>query len=103
MTIVLTVILYPYVRAEYLTLKYGKEFVGLEYDIMDNTTYHKVIDYEDIGYGRKLAKVFYVSSGSFGCVVFFSKNSDQVWEMVDYMPIWSKYGNADEWYWPYYR
>ena len=97
--IIALIVFYPYIKAEYLTVKYGDEFNGLEQQtkMMDPASYHKVIEYS-----KSHATVFYVLSGKGGCVIVFEKENNN-WEIVTWEMIWSHYGSADEFYWPYYR
>ncbi len=97
--IIALIVFYPYIKAEYLTAKYGDEFNGLEQQtrMMDPASYHKVIEYS-----KSHATVFYVWSESGGCVMLFEQE-DNNWEISTWEVIWSRYGSADEFYWPYYR
>ena len=87
----------PYLKAEVLTYLYGKEFKGLEQQtkMMDSASYHKVVEYSE-----SQATVFYVLSGKGGCVITFRKEEND-WRIVTWKMIWSHYGSADEFYWPY--
>lgn len=80
-----------------LTLKYGKQFEGLEEqtNMLSNSRYYKVLSYS-----KSKAKVFYVSDT--GDVITFIKAKD-VWEIEEWKTVWSKSGSADSFYWPYYR
>ena len=90
--------IFPYAKAEYLTYRYGEEFVGLEMqtNMLNSSEYFKVLEYSD-----EQAKVFYVSDT--GDLITFIKNDVNQWTMQDWKTIWSKSGSADGIYWPYYR
>ena len=94
----LIVIFLPYLKAEILTLLYGKEFEGLEQQtrMMDPASYHKVVEYSETQ-----ATVFYVHSGKGGCVILSEKENSE-WKIVTWQMMWSHYGSAEEFYWPYY-
>ena len=95
--LLLLIIFSPYIKAKYLTLKYGKQFEGLEEqtNMLSNSRYYKVLSYS-----KSKAKVFYVSDT--GDVITFIKAKD-VWEIEEWKTVWSKSGSADSFYWPYYR
>ena len=95
----LTIVFLPYLKAEFLTYLYGMEFEGLEQQtkMMDSASYHKVLKYSETR-----AFVFYVIKGKGGCVISFEKEND-CWIVVTWEMIWSHYGSADKFYWPYYR
>lgn len=63
---------------------------------MDPASYHKVVEYSETQ-----AAVFYVHSGKGGSVIIFEKENNE-WELVTWKMIWSHYGSAEEFYWPYY-
>ena len=95
--ILLIILAFPYVKAEYLTARYGDEFAGQEQQtqMLNPAKYYKVIDY----YPTQ-ASVFYVSDT--GDVITFEKTEDE-WKMTDWETIWATTGSSDEFYWPYYR
>lgn len=95
---VLLAISLPYLKAEYLSLKHGKEFEGLELqtNMLNKSRYYKVIEYSD-----KKASVFYVSDT--GDILTFIKNDDGLWELDGWKTVWSKSGSADSFSYPYYR
>lgn len=96
--IVLTILFFPYIKSEYLTLKYGKEFEGLEKqtNMLSDSSYYKVLDYSE-----NKARVFYVSDS--GDIIVFQKNPQGEWIYQSWDTIWSKSGSADGFMWPYYR
>ena len=98
--ILLMIIFFPYMKAEILTAKYGEEFRGLETQtqMMDLADYHKVIQYSDSS-----AEVYYVHKNKGGCVIQFEKDDEQNWCITYWKMIWSHYGSANEFYWPYYK
>ena len=56
--ILILIIFSPYIKAEYLTLKYGNEFIGLEKEtnMLNQAKYHKVFSYS-----KKQAGFIYIS------------------------------------------
>ena len=97
--LVLLMIFFPYLKAEYLTMRYGDEFIGLEQQtgMLNSPTYHKVVEYSDTQ-----ATVCYVESGTCGNIITFQKKNNS-WNLLTWKTVWSHYGSADEFYWPYYR
>lgn len=97
--ILLLVAFFPYMKAEILTAKHGEEFKGLETQtqMMDFADYYKVIQYSDSS-----AEVYYVHKNKGGCVIQFEKDDEQNWCITYWKMIWSHYGSANEFYWPYY-
>ena len=95
--VLLLIITFPYIKAEYLTIRYGHEFIGLESqtNMLNSSRYHKVFNYSDT-----TATVFYVSDS--GDLIAFVKN-EGVWKLKKWETIWSKSGSADGFIWPYYR
>ena len=96
--ILLGVIFFPYLKVEYLTMKYGDEFVGLEEqtNMLKDSKYLKVFSYNDT-----YAIVFYVSDS--GDLISFCRDSNNNWKKDEWKTIWSRSGNADEFIWPYYK
>lgn len=97
--VILSVLMFPYLKSEYLTKKYGYEFYGLEKltSMLDESDYYKVIDYSS-----ETAVVLYVSEYSKDEITF-AKDESGFWTIQEWKTIWSKYGSADEFYWPYYN
>lgn len=90
----------PYVKAELLTAKYGKEFAyGYEQSgMIEQIEYFKVISCFN---GN--ATVFYVlNEHSAGVLMNFARGSGE-WTLTDWRVIWSTSGSADSFCWPYYR
>ncbi|MBE6599229.1 MAG: hypothetical protein E7638_07295 [Ruminococcaceae bacterium] len=96
--IILAVLFSPYIRAEYLTFVYGKQFAGLEQqtNILNPARYFRVLAYSETE-----ATVFYVSDT--GDLMTFVKDANGEWERAEWKTIWSTTGSADEFMWPYYR
>lgn len=94
----LLILFSPYIKAEYLTLKHGKEFEGLEQqtEMLNPADYLKVISYSE-----KRAEVFYASDT--GDLISFVKVGKDNWEMLEWKTVWSTSGSAGEFMWPYYR
>lgn len=94
----LLIIFFPYLKAEYLTARFGSQFYGLEQEtkMLDPAKYYKVISYSE-----NYAKVYYISDYSRDLILF--KKEDGQWNRIEWRTIWSKTGSADEFYWPYYR
>lgn len=93
--------MYDIARCERLTQKYGYEFKD-EYKqcsmLPEEIEYFKVLDYEE-----EYAEVYYVTKdyGSAN-LLKFSKEENK-WVMTSWDTIWSKYGSADGYIWPYRR
>ena len=87
---------FTYMKNEFLTWHYGKEFIGLHKssNMVDNVDYLKVISYSE-----NSACIYYV--GSSGDVFTFTKNNNE-WEMLTWNTIWSKTGSADGFIYPYF-
>ncbi len=96
--IILGILFFPYLKAEYLTKKYGKEFEhGYEQTRMiESIKYFKVIEYSD-----SESKVVYISEESVNIVIF--KREDDQWNLKSWNTVYSWSGSADEFMWPYYR
>ncbi len=95
---VLLILVFPYIKAEYLTSRYGKEFIGLEQQtqMLDLEKYHKVVSYS-----KNEATVFYVTNNS-GNIIVFKRNETEEWIIAYWNVVWSKTGSADNFSWPYY-
>ena len=94
----LLILFTPYLKAEILTAKYGKEFYGLQKqtNMLNESDYYKVLSYSN-----DLAKVFYVSDT--GDLLTFEKDSGGKWKYSEWKTVWSDSGSASEFIWPYYR
>ncbi len=94
----LLIIFFPYLKAEYLTARFGSQFYGLEQEtkMLDPAKYHKVLSYSD-----SFAKVYYISDYSKDLILF--EKEDGKWNRIEWRTVWSKTGSADEFFWPYYR
>ena len=99
LVIILCIVLFfPYLKAEYLTLLHGEEFIGLEQqtNMLNQSKYLKVLEYSSTE-----AKIFYVSDT--GDIITFVKDENNQWKKKEWITIWSTSGSADSFYWPYYR
>jgi hypothetical protein len=94
--IVLISWLFPFVKNEILTLRYGSEFFGLQKatNMIDDVKYLKVLYYS-----KEIARVYYFDIYG-GDIIEFIKQ-DNKWEMNKWDTIWSKTGSADNFKWPY--
>lgn len=93
-------IIFPYAKVEYLTLKHGEEFSdGYKMsNMLDSIAYFKVMFYSE-----KNAKVYYVQKEHKGADLFiFIKDDNEQWALKSWETIWSERGSADGFYWPYY-
>ena len=99
--ILLIVLFFPYIKAEYLTAKYGDEFDdGYEQTGMINgIEYFRVVEYND----SKAVVCYIIENHSSLVKIWFERNDDNVWEEVSWDCVWSKTGSADNFCWPYYR
>jgi len=98
--IAVLVLFSPYLKAKYLTTKYGDEFKNgyAQTGFIDDVEYFRVIDYS-----KDSAKVFYVTKKhATGDLIEFKKSNDG-WEKESWKTVWSKTGSADSFMWPYYR
>ncbi len=96
--VIVFVAAFPYIKAEYLTKKYGHEFENLQEatNIIGDVRYLKVLSYSP-----EKATAFYVSDT--GDLLTFEKTADDTWAFVTWYTVWSKSGSADGFMWPYYR
>ena len=99
----------PYVKAEYYTHKYGKEFediYGKEFEALFEITgmIEKVDFYRIFEYSETSAKMYYAGvGGEFTCYIYFSRdNKDSDWKFNYWECIWSNLGSAEDWPWPFY-
>lgn len=95
------ILIFPYIKAEYFTLKYGEQFKNSYSmtNMIDGVEFYKVIEYDG-----KNAKVYYVESGGLTThyVYFIRDSENDKWKMKTWETIWSKYGSASDAAWPYY-
>ena len=103
------VLTFHYIKAEYYTYKYGKEFTdlyGKQFEVLYSVTgwvekgeFYKVVEYSETS-----AKIYYVEVEEQTTYhLFFSRSDkDKDWTLTDWKVIWSKYGSADDFPWPFY-
>ena len=98
--LILFIIFYPYIKAEYLTVKFGDNFSEgyKEVEWIESIEYYRVIDINET-----TATVVYIYSNHKAC---FKCNFDFVdgkWACTSWDCVWTKLGgNADGFMWPYY-
>ena len=94
----LIVISFPYLKAEYLTAKYGSQFEGeyVQTHMLDYADYCKVLDCDG-----SHARVVYIEKGVCTNVLEFDYNGSS-WVMSRWDTIWSSSGSADRLMWPLY-
>lgn len=87
-----------YIHCEVLTNMHGYEFKNLyeQTGIISEVDNWKVLKYSE-----RSADVYYSSKLS-GNIIYFKKENDN-WVLVHWKTIWSKFGSADEFMWPYIR
>jgi len=84
-------------KTEVLTVIYGKEFDGIQNDMITNIDYLKVLDYS---YDK--ATIYYVNRNSSGNVCTFLKNQDDCWRETQCRIVWSSSGRTSDMIWPYW-
>lgn len=93
-------IIVPYSKVEFLTIKYGAEF-SEEFNqigMFDSVDFLRVMDYTN-----ESAQVYYtINDDAAGILVYFTKSNSR-WELSKWKTIWSSSGSADSFMWPYYR
>ena len=94
----LIVISFPYLKAEYLTAKYGSQFEDeyVQTHMLDYADYCKVLDYDG-----SHARCVYIEKGVCTNVLEFDYNGSS-WVMTRWDTIWSSSGSADSLMWPLY-
>lgn len=98
--VILTVcIFFPYLKAEFLTFRFGENFKDgyLQTNMIDSIQYYKVLDKKN-----NAAKVIYITSNHTSANVVSFKKKDGTWKMTDWETVWSKSGSADGFMCPYY-
>ncbi len=99
-TVLISVLFFPYIKAEFLTLSHGDEFAELYEQIgwLTGIEYFKVIEYS-----ADAATVVYIEGGHNTCFrVEFVAEGDS-WRAESFDCVWSTSGSADSFMWPYYR
>ena len=99
--IIVIALVSPYIKAEYLTYKYGKEFKDRYEDthMIDDVDYSKVLEYSP-----SRAKICYVARDS-GIYVFEFHYVEDGWQRSDWKAVWTKSGSVDcldYFMWPMY-
>ena len=95
--LIVILISFPYLKAEYLTARYGFQFEDLYMQThMIGSDYCKVLDYDG-----SHARCVYVEKGVTTCVLEF-KCHDGDWELTYWECVWSSSGSADDLMWPLY-
>ena len=84
-------------KTEILTVIYGKEFDGIQNDMITNIDYLKVLDYS---YDK--ATIYYVIRSGSGNVCTFVKNQDDCWKEIEWRTVWSSSGTPSDMIWPYW-
>ena len=89
---------YGYLKAEYLTARYGSQFEGLyvQTHMLDYADYCKVLEYDG-----SYARCVYVEKGVCTNTLEFDLQNGS-WEMTRWDTIWSSSGSADGLMWPLY-
>jgi len=89
---------FPYLKAEYLTARYGSQFEGLyvQTHMIDYADYCKVLECDG-----SHARCCYVEKGVCVNVLEFDFR-DGSWEMTIWETVWSGSGSADNFMWPLY-
>jgi len=89
-----------WIKCEYLTSSYGKEFEHLwkQDAAMQEPEYIKVLKYDN-----HRASVYYVSPDKRGGTVLYFTRSEDCWVIDGWGPYWAYMGSADDLIWPYIR
>lgn len=97
--VIIVLIFSPYLKAEILTLRFGKTFKHeyLQTNMIDSIQYFKVLDKK-----KDTAKVLYITSKHASANIVYFKYLDGKWCMTNWVTVWSKSGSADSFIWPYY-
>lgn len=99
--VLICILAFPYIKAEYYTYKYGEQFEDLYLltNMISDVEFYRVVEYADTR-----AKVYYVESGGLttNYVYFIRENESEEWKMSQWETVWSKYGSASDAAWPYY-
>lgn len=100
LSVLILFFVFPYIKAEYYTTKYGEAFEDLytQTSWIESIEYFKVVEYDS-----SQATVLYIEKGHVTCfeVIFVQNNGS--WELDKMNCVWSTSGSADSFYWPYYR
>lgn len=90
----------PYINVEIKTYKYGDQFKDRYTDtnMIDGIEYYKVFSYSETK-----AKVLYVELEHETVNFVWFKKEGGKWMYENWDTIWSQYGSADGWTFPFYR
>ncbi|MBQ7274432.1 MAG: hypothetical protein IJR15_03160 [Clostridiales bacterium] len=96
--VAIIIISFPYLKAEYLTARYGSQFEGLyeQTHMLVYADYCKVLEYDG-----SHARCVYIEKGVCTNVLEFKLHNGS-WEMTHWETIWSSSGSADSLMWPLY-
>lgn len=97
--ILVGVLVAPYLKAEYLTAKYGLYFEESykQTNTLEGVDYCKVLEYNNVH-----AKVVYVAHGESINVIEFSHIETDDWQISAWKTVWSKSGNTINFMYPIY-
>lgn len=101
LSILIYVVLFPYMKVEILTIQHMEEFNNLYKvnSILNEIEYMKIMNYS-----KQSAEVYYVAKDKkAGLLYKFIKEDDDAWRLTQWDAIWSKSGSADNFIWSYYR
>lgn len=96
---IVLVTFFPYIKAEYLTYRYGKYFQDgyLQTRMIDRIEYFRVLKKN-----ADTAEVLYISKGHASANIVRFKKEKGEWIKTYWATVWSKTGCADDFMWPYY-
>lgn len=99
MIILVTVLIFPYLKAKHLTMQYGDEAL----QILEKEGYYYPSFYRVLDYSEHQMKLYYViGRGDIG-LLFTIHKDNSIWEVAEEELIWTDIGNADDKFmWPYY-
>lgn len=90
----------PYLKAEYLTSRYGDMF---EYEYHQSGMITEIEYFKVISYSNGNATIFYVLKNHSAGVCMNFRKEHKSWQVTNWQVIWSTSGSADKFFWPYYR
>lgn len=100
--VVLFILVAPYLRVELLTHLYKNDFAEID---TSQFMIYKMEYFKIYKYTKNKAVIFFVEEDkAYSVLVYFTRNDDGEWMFTgEWKCIWSKYGSASEFIWPYYR